>query len=78
MEKKKTIQGKYVKIEIIEHDEQDIKDFQMDNEMTTIFIIPEIVFSLNHNKKDRVDAQEALRSKLKEYVLNLANEISKI
>ena len=65
MENRKVINGKFLKVEIIEHSEKDIKDFEMENEMTTIIHIPEIVFSMNHNKDERVEALEELRKKVK-------------
>jgi len=77
-ENKKVIKGNFINIEVIEHSEQDIKDFAMENEMTTIITIPEMVFSLNHNKCDRVEAQESVRDKIKLYIANLADEISHI
>lgn len=75
---KKVIRKNFLTLEIIEHSEQDIKEFDMDNEMTTKIIIPEIVFAVNHNKADRAEAQEALRNKVYEYIKMLYTEVKSL
>jgi len=75
---KKVIRKNFLTLEIIEHSEQDIKEFDMDNEMTTKIIIPEIVFAVNHNKANRAEAQEELRNKIYEYIKLLYTEIKSL
>lgn len=74
----KVINGKFIKIEIIEHSEQDKKDFDMEHDKTTIVSIPEMVFSVNYKADEEVEAQEFVRDKIKLYVAELAKEISNI
>jgi hypothetical protein len=70
--------GKYIKYEYIEHSEEDQKDFEMDNERTTIIEIDRMVFSVNHNEADKAAAQEALRDQVANYILLLAEELKKL
>ena len=70
--------SKYLHLEVIEHSEQDIKDFNMENDMTTIIEIDRMVFSLNHNKVDKAEAQESLRNMVAEYIKNLALELKNL
>ena len=75
---KEVIRKNFLTLEIIEHSEQDIKEFDMDNEMTTKIIIPEIVFAVNHNKANIAEAQEALKNKVYEYIKLLYTEVKSL
>jgi hypothetical protein len=68
---------KLVKCETLRHSEQDVKDFNMDNNMTSIITIGEMVMSINYNKEDELEAKKALFEKVKQYMFELAKDIKK-
>lgn len=70
--------GKFMHLEYIEHSEEDRKDFDMDNEATSIIEIDKIVFSLNHSIADKAEAQEEMRNQIKGYIVTLAEELKSL
>lgn len=69
---------KLIHFEYVEHSEEDQKDFEMDNERTTIIELDKMIFSVNHNEDERVGAQAALREQLEGYILLLAKQLKEL
>jgi len=69
---------KLIHLEYVEHSEEDQKDFEMENERTTIIELDRMVFSLNHNEEEKAEAQEALRDQVEGYILLLAKQLKEL
>ena len=66
---------KLIQCETLKHSKQEVEDFHMSNNRTSIITIGEMVMTINYNDNDEVDAKKALFEKVKSYMIALAKEI---